>query len=124
MLNQASLRRLVVIRRDHEQSVCASGLGLAREFESVRGVVGAHTGYHGGPIADCFNHGTNQGRLFGISGRGCFAGSAVDDQTVLALIDQPRRQRLSSVEVHGALGIKGRDHRGQQTTKRRVGSGV
>src|SRR5438105_2995233 len=97
--------------------------GSMREFDAVAGVVRADAGDDVRAVANGINNGADDAFLLVVSGRGRLAGGAVDDQSVVAVVDQIRRQSLRTLEVETAVRGEGRDHRGEHPAKRR-GDGV
>ncbi len=118
---QAGLRRLVVVRRDHEQAVRAGLLG-ARAASSivcrVSLVPTPATTLARSPTASTTAR--TRRLLLGVGGGRRLAGGAVDHQPVVALlVDQVGGERGGAVEVERAVGGERRHHRGEQPAERR-----
>ena len=97
MVEQPRLRGPVVVRGDSQDRVGA-GLGAPLgEFHGSHRVVAAGPGDHvtvHGP-----GHGLHEGDLLVVGERRRLAGGAGQNQSVIALVDQPSSQLDSAVEV-------------------------
>ena len=123
MPQQPLLRRPRVVGRDDEQPVGARPLGRLGQAHAVRRVVGARTGHHGGAIADRGHDRPHELGLLVVGRGGALAGGAVEDQAVVAQLDQVRRQLLGALQVERALGVERRDHGGEHAPERAAGVG-
>src|SRR3954469_10799821 len=113
---QAGLRRLVVVRRHDHEAVRTEALGVARLFDGVRGVVGAHPGDDGGAIADGVQDHLEHRPLLGVAQRGRFTCRPGDHQAVVgAPVDQVGGQLLRAGQVDGAVLRQRGDHRREHT---------
>ena len=91
----------------------AGSLGLAGELDAVPGVVGADPGDDVGAVADGLEHGAYELVLLRVAGGGRLAGGAVDDEAVVAGVDEVGGEPLGAVEVERAVRSERRDHRGE-----------
>ena len=113
VLDDRSLGRLVVVRRDDERRMRAGLLRLPGELDRVRGRVRARAGDHAGAIADRLEGCADEGNALVLAeGRG-LAGRAVDDDAVGAVVHEERAQLLVAVEVDAAVRVERRHGRGQ-----------
>ena len=108
-----ALRRLVVVRRDHEEAVDAERVRLLGEVDRVGGRVRPGAGDHRATVA----HGLDRRRvechplLVRQSRR--LAGRARYDDPVRAVVEEVIGERAEAVEVDRAVVAKRGDDRGQ-----------
>jgi hypothetical protein len=103
-----------VVGRHDEQAVRPGAGGLLGHPHRVPGVVRPRSGDHEGPLADRVDDGADQVGLLRVVGGRRLARRAADDEAVVAVVDQVRRQRGGRVEVDRPVVPHGRDHRRQQ----------
>ena len=121
MCDQPALRRLRVVRRDHQQTVRTFGRAGLGQPDAVCGVVGARAGDDAGPVAHRLEHGAQQLELLVVGGGRRLAGGSGDDQAVAAGVYQVVRQSRRGGGVKRAIGGERRHHRGQQGSQTRGG---
>ena len=122
MGEQPALGWLRVVRRDHQQPVCAFGRAGLGQADAVSGVIGARAGDDARPVANRLQHHPQQLEFLVVGGGRRLAGGSRDDQTVAPRIDKvvgqlaPRRrcpvshrgQTASPSRSAGFPGARGR----------------
>ena len=114
MRGEASLRRLVVVRRDDEQPVGADARGGLGELERLGGRVRADAGDHLALSAHRLGDRTEQLDLLGVRKGRRLTGGSGRDHRVRTVRDQPRRKILRTIEIEPVVGPERRDHRGDE----------
>ena len=77
----------------------------AGQLDGVGGVVGADAGHDLGPVADGLDDRADQPLLLRVGRGGRLPGRAVDDQAVVAVLDQERGEPLGALDVE--LAVRG-----------------
>ena len=111
VVDQARLGGPVVVRRDGQDGVGTDLGATLRVPDSRSGVVAPRTGDDG--YVDRLDHGGHDLDLFVVRERRRLAGRSNDHQGVVALLDEPARQRGRTVEVERPVLGERRDHGGQ-----------
>ncbi len=111
------LRRPAVERADAQDSGDTEVPGLLGEADVVAGVRSGRAGddRHGHGVHDRFE----QRQFLVDRQRGGLARGAGHDEALVALFDQPSRQRHRGVDVEFACFVEGRDHRGEDPAETR-----
>ena len=115
---EAALRRLVVVGRDDKQPRDADLVGRARQLDRVVRVVGADAGDHMGPVTDSLDDRAEQSLLLLVRGGRRLTCGAVDDEAVVAEVDQLDGKRGRGLLVERAISVERSDHGGQHATER------
>ena len=98
-----ALRRLVVVRRDHEEPVGADLVRRLGHANRVARVVRAGAREDGGPVADRVDPGPDQVDPLVVVERRALARRPGDDDPVGAVVDEILRDALERIEVDRAV---------------------
>jgi hypothetical protein len=96
--DDASLRRLVVVRRDNEDAVGAELVRVLREAHGVPCRVGPGGRHDGRPLAHGLDRCADQVVALAVRERRALARRADDDEPVGAVVDEVQREALERVE--------------------------
>jgi hypothetical protein len=108
-----SRRRLVVVRRDDEETVGAGLVRARREVDGVHGRIGAGTGDDRRAVADGVDRCRDQLDPLVVGERRRLARRAGDDEPVGAVLDEVRRQGTEALVVDRTGRVEGRHDRSQ-----------
>ena len=113
VLDDAALRRLVVVGGDDQEAMRAGGVRRVREVDRMGGRIRTRAGDHGGAVADGAERNADELEPLVVGERRRLAGRAGDDETVRAVLDEMVRQSCETVEVDRAVRPERRDDRRQ-----------
>lgn len=105
MLEQAFLRRLVVIRRYQQARISASGLGVGGQLDGLARRIGACTGDDRNTSCNLSNHTADDLDVFAHIQRRRFTGGADGNNGVGALLQVEVNQFAQAVPVQTTLCI-------------------
>ena len=117
VLEQSSLRRLVVVRRDEQQPVGAELLGLSRQLERLRGVVRSGAAQDLTVALRDADDGLEQIELLPVRQGRRLARRPGDHQGVGTSLVQVRSERSRRVHVERVIVAEGCDHGGDDRPK-------
>src|SRR5688572_13176472 len=115
MLEQAFLRRLVVVRRHRQQAVDTDALQLTRQLNDLARVIAARPGQHGHTAGHLVHDELDDPELLPGAQRRRLAGSAAGRDEVDARVDLPLHQPTHGGLVYRAILSEWRDERRTNT---------
>ena len=122
MVAQADLAGLVVVGADEQHAVDADLLRLAGQLDRVGGGVGADARDDARAVADRVLDRAQDLAVLGHRGGGALPRRAADDDAVVAVVDEVRRDPRGAVEVDAAVLVERGGHRGEEAAERDVGA--
>jgi len=113
------LGRLVVVRRHDKQAVGTGLCGGPGAFDRVGSVVAAGAGDDVGPVTHSVNDDTDKVNLLGVRGGGRLTGRAVDNQTVVTVVNEVHSQLRGAFQVERTIGFHRGDHGREDSAEQR-----
>src|SRR6478735_8992670 len=122
VVTQADLAGLVVVGADEQHAVDADLLGLAGQLHRVGGGIGADPRDDARAVTDRVLHGAEDLTVLGHRRGGALPGRPADDDPVVAVVDEMRRDPSGPLEVDAAVLVERGGHRGEEAAERDGGT--
>ena len=119
MLEDAFLRRLVVVGGDEQDGIGADALGVLGKADGFDGIIGTRTGDDGHAALDLIHADADGGFVFGMAHGGGFAGGAAGNDAVHTLFDLPFDVGAIGFFVDSAV-LERRDQCGDSSVKHSI----
>src|SRR2546428_4817393 len=109
--------RLVVVRRDDEETVYTELVRFTRKVDGMGGGIGSGAGNNGAAAAERIDRDPEELEPLVVAEGRALAARPRDDEPIGATLDQLLREFAEALEVDAAVGPEGRDDRGEDLTE-------